>query len=218
MPIKRRKTANRGKTKPRRKTKTRRTKFGALTVPSGMRPVSTFRRTNNPFLIMPFGPPGRWLESGPQGAASSSAYGRRNLFGSGRIGGVAPNLNEILNQRLQRTRFGSLAGSHVNPSHLNPSGYLSTWYGQPRIVPPSWNPLLFQGDNAFREGINSPLLSNVVANSGAYANSFGRFHPITPRTMPSHHLSFGKNVKLNLLVKLKLNLLVEKSWLKEKRK
>ncbi len=73
---------------------------------------------------------------------------------------------------------------------VNPSGYLSTWHGQPRIIPPSWNPLLLQGNNTFREGVNSPKLSNVVVPSGAMANSFGRYHPVTPRQMPA--LSFGK--------------------------
>lgn len=89
---------------------------------------------NNGLLIMPFGPGGRWLEQGHEGAASSAAA----QFGS-----------------------ASLAGRNVNPS-----GYLSTWYGQPRTPPPSWNPLLLQGHNTFREGIDSPRLSNVVSGFG----------------------------------------------------
>lgn len=137
--------------------------FGALQVPNGMKPVSDFRRSSNPLLIMPFGPGGQWLEKGHEGAASSgAAFGKRSRFGN-----------------------MSLEGKTVNPS-----GYLSTWYGQPRIAPPSWNPLLLQGNNTFREGINSPMLSNVVATT-SNSNSFGRYHPITPRRMPSLH-SFGK--------------------------
>ncbi len=142
--------------------------FGSLDVPNGMRPVSSYRQTNNPFLIMPFGPGGRWLEQGPEGAASSAAsFGRRNRFGN-----------------------MSLQGKTVNPS-----GYLSTWYGQPRISPPSWNPLLLQGNNTFREGINSPMLSNVVTPSSNPNMSFGKYHPITPRQMPAMHSSFGKGRK-----------------------
>jgi len=139
--------------------------FGALEVPNGMTPVSNFKRSNNPLLIMPFGPGGQWLEKGHEGAASSGvAFGKRARFGN-----------------------MSLEGKTVNPS-----GYLSTWNGQPRIAPPSWNPLLLQGNNVFREGINSPMLSNVVSNSSnANTSSFGRYHPIAPRTMPSLH-SFGK--------------------------
>ena len=131
--------------------------FGKLTVPTGMRPVSDFRKTRRPFTIMPFGPSGRWLENGHAGAGSSGAPMQ---FGS-----------------------DSLKGRTVNPS-----GYLSTWNGQPRIIPPSWNPLLLQGNNTFREGVNSPKLSNVVVPSGPMANSFGRYHPVTPRNMTS----FGK--------------------------
>lgn len=56
-------------------------------------------------------------------------------------------------------RFGnSLEGRNVNPA-----GYLSTWNGQPRVIPASWNPLLLQGHNTFIEGVNSPNLSNVVS-------------------------------------------------------
>lgn len=144
--------------------------FGALEVPNGMRPVSSYRQTNNPFLIMPFGPGGRWLEQGPEGAASSAAsFGRR-----------------------RRNRFGNMS---LQGKTVNPSGYLSTWYGQPRISPPSWNPLLLQGNNTFREGINSPMLSNVVTPSSNPNMSFGKYHPITPRQMPAMHSSFGKRRK-----------------------
>ena len=56
--------------------------------------------------------------------------------------------------------FGS---NSLKGRSVNPSGYLSTWYGQPRVAPPSWNSLLLQGHNTFREGIDSPMLSNVVS-------------------------------------------------------
>jgi len=127
--------------------------FGALDVPSGMRSVSSYRKAgtyNRPFLMMPFGPPQRWLENQPggqQGPASSlppPKQGRRSKYGSSR----------------------SLKGKYVNPS-----GYLATWYGQPRTPPPSWDPLLLQGQNTFRQGIDSPRLSNVVVPR---RNSFGR--------------------------------------------
>ena len=64
-------------------------------------------------------------------------------------------------------------GSSLDDKYVNPSGYLSTWYGQPRVIPPSWDPLLLQGQNTFRQGINNPTLSQVVANS-YNPNSFGR--------------------------------------------
>lgn len=172
--------------------------FGALNVPGSMKPVSSYRQTDNPLLIMPFGPGGRWLENGPEGAASSGAmFGRRR-----RKSVKAP----------RRTRFGdnSLAGRRVNPS-----GYLSTWYGQPRIPPASWNPLLLQGHNTFREGINSPMLSNVVAPSGQYANSFGRFHPVAPRQMPKTHSGFGKSKVGRAVNRKKTN---SKGWAKTAKK
>jgi hypothetical protein len=49
--------------------------------------------------------------------------------------------------------------------HVNPSGYLSLWYGAPNVIPPSWNPLLRQGGNIFQMGINEPKLSQVYANT-----------------------------------------------------
>jgi hypothetical protein len=184
-------------TTTKRKTKsTRKNYFGALDVPAGMRPVSDFRRTDRPFTIMPFGPAGRWLEQGPQGAASTMANsfggypnhfaGYPNSFGRypNHFGGYPNRFGGYPN------RFGGYPnryGSSLEGRMVNPSGYLSTWYGQPRIVPTSWNPLLLQGHNTFREGINSPMLSNVVSHS----NGFGRYHPITPRQMTSHH-GFGK--------------------------
>jgi hypothetical protein len=106
-------------------------RFGALDVPAGMRPVSDFRKSENPMLIMPFGPPGQWIVEPTQGAGSSG-------FG-----------------------MESLAGRKVTPA-----GYLSTWYGQPTIAPPSWNPLLHQGENTFLTSPNSPSLSDVVASFG----------------------------------------------------
>jgi len=51
--------------------------FGKLVVPQGMRPVSDFRRSNRPLITMPFGPPGRWLVPGHEGAASSAAFGSK---------------------------------------------------------------------------------------------------------------------------------------------
>ena len=175
----------------------RQNRFGALDVPPSMRPVSSFREAgqfNRPFTIMPFGPPGRWLEPGPQAASSTSA----NSSSYGRI-------------RRGRNRFGnnSLADKYVNPS-----GYLSTWYGQPRALPPSWNYLLLQGNNTFREGIDNPKLSQVMTPSAPYANQFGAYHPVTPRVMPNSYNSgfgspmrrtnasaFGKRKKSNILNK-----------------
>ena len=47
--------------------------FGALDVPSYMKSVKNYRqRSNSPLLIMPYGPGGKWLEQGHEGAASSS--------------------------------------------------------------------------------------------------------------------------------------------------
>lgn len=53
-------------------------------------------------------------------------------------------------------------GNSLRDKYVNPSGYLSTWYGQPRVIPASWNPLLLQGNNIFREGIDNPTLSQVM--------------------------------------------------------
>lgn len=130
--------------KPVRKT----VRFGQLTVQPGMRSVAEIRdnsrfngREHRPLLIAPFGPPQPWLlkDETPAYSGAPSAFGRR---------------------RRRNFRFGnesnSLAGRRVNPS-----GYLSTWYGFPKIVPPRWNPLLLQGGNNFREGVNDPTLSNV---------------------------------------------------------
>jgi hypothetical protein len=121
--------------------------FGALNVQDGMRPVSSFRASggSRPFLEMPFGPPQRWLMKGPEAPASSapplSAFGRRR-------------------RKMSRHRFGF--GNSLEDKYVNPSGYLSTWYGQPRIVPPSWNYNLMQGNNIFRQGINNPRLDQVI--------------------------------------------------------
>lgn len=103
-------------------------KFGKLSVQPGMRPVSDFRRTTNPLLTMPFGPPQPWIAKGHEGGASS-AFGQK----------------------------------------VNQSGYLSLWNAQPRSLPPSWNPLLLQGGNVYRQHPDSPGLSDVVPTS-----SYGR--------------------------------------------
>lgn len=105
-------------------------KFGKLSVPPGMRPVSSYRRTDNPLLTMPFGPPRPWMAKGHEGGASSAAA------------------------------FGQ---------KVNQSGYLSLWNAQPRSLPPSWNSLLLQGGNVYRQEPNSPGLHDVVPTS-----SYGR--------------------------------------------
>lgn len=131
-------------------------RFGALEVPSQMRPVSSFRGASMPLTIMPFGPGGSWLEEGHEGAGSSMAGSSMNSFGRGNSYGNSYGA-------------GSLEGRDVNPA-----GYLSTWNGQPRVVPPSWNPLLLQGQNTFVEGINSPHLQNVVSFGNQFGNQFGK--------------------------------------------
>jgi len=224
--------------------------FGKLSV-RGMAPVSDFRQRGNNLLIMPFGPPGPWIEKGHEGAASSSsAFGAKHtlgdLYGDEPMSNVGsklttiqknfPHIETFLNSvvhlkpqgesveqykatilnfiielydnrnnidtfvldvnyllpfskfwtpaipfnisgaltsaenkqidlslkslqiRLNNSAFGMLAKQKVNPS-----GYIATWYGQPRTAPPSWNPLLMQGGNIYPEGIDSPRLSNVVA-------------------------------------------------------
>lgn len=91
------------------------------------------RHVQQPFLINPFGPPQPWLVNRePEGAASS----------------LPPP--------------GSRFGNSLADKYVNPSGYLATWHGSPRIVPPSWNPLLYQGNDGFREGIDNPNLSQVM--------------------------------------------------------
>lgn len=90
-----------------------------------------FGNFHQPFTLMPFGPPGPWIEQPPQAPQSSG--------------------------------FGSAARD--NQMYVNPSGYLSLWYGAPNNIPPSWNPLLRQGNNIFQMGINDPKLSNVLGNS-----------------------------------------------------
>lgn len=110
--------------------------FGKLSVPAGMKPVSDFRRNSGNLLIAPFGSAGQWIEQGHEGAASSGASS--SSFGE----------------------VKSLKGVKVNPN-----GYLSLWNGAPITKPPSWNPLLLQGQNNFVEGINSPMLQDVVSGS-----------------------------------------------------
>lgn len=120
--------------------------FGDLQVPAGMRPVSSFRKAgqyNRPYIQMPFGPPQPWITRGPEsgtasGSAPASAFGRR--------------------RRYRRSRFGD----SLNNKYLNPSGYLSTWYGQPRTPPPSWNGLLLQGGNIYQQNVNYPGLDRVM--------------------------------------------------------
>lgn len=131
--------------------------FGGLETPPGMRPVSSFRKAgqyNRPFLEMPFGPPQPWLMKGPEAAASSSlpppsAYGRRRRRRS-YFGNQAP------------TSRAAPPSNSLKDRYVNPSGYLATWYGQGRTAPPSWNSLLLQGNNTFRQGINNPRLSQVM--------------------------------------------------------
>ena len=54
--------------------------FGALIVPSGMRPVSSFRNQDRPLLTAPFGPIQPWMAQGHEGAASSG-FGSSSLAG-----------------------------------------------------------------------------------------------------------------------------------------
>lgn len=122
--------------------------FGDLQVPSGMRPVSSFRKAgqyNRPYLQMPFGPPQPWLMRGPEsGTGSGSAPSSRpvNSFGY---------------NRRRRMRFGNM-----NNQYLNPSGFLAIEYGQPTVPPPSWNYNLRQGGNIFRQNVNYPGLDRVM--------------------------------------------------------
>lgn len=106
--------------------------FGKLTVPSGMKPVSAYRRTDKPLLTMPFGPPQPWLMPGHEGAGSSMV-----------------------------AQFGS-PKAPLSERKVNQSGYLSLWDAQPRSMAPSWNPLLMQGANVFPQSPNGPMLSDVV--------------------------------------------------------
>jgi hypothetical protein len=127
------------KNKQKKKSKvkrhqTRRVRFGNLEVPGNMKPVSDFRKTNRPLLISPSGPSQPWLLPD-----ETPAYSGVPSFGLKR-----------------RSRMGTLSGKRVNPA-----GYLSIWNGFPRTPPPSWNPLLLQGGNNFRTGVNDPMLSNV---------------------------------------------------------
>lgn len=116
--------------------------FGALEVPNGMRPVSSFRGSSRPLLTMPYGPGGQWLAGRHEGAASSGEA----MFGS----------------------------SSVSDHNVTQSGYLSLWDAQPRSMPPSWNPMLLQGGNVYKQRENSPLLSSVVPVS-----SFGRVRRVS---------------------------------------
>lgn len=116
-----------------------RNRFGALNVPTGMRPVSDYRRAgmNRPFIINPYGPPQPWITQREE-APSSSLPEPRTRFGY---------------------RFGN-SNSLANKT-VNPSGYLSTWYAHPRNIPPDWNSLLYQGGDGFRSSLNSPTLRQV---------------------------------------------------------
>jgi hypothetical protein len=118
-----------------------RNRFGALNVPSGMRPVSDYRRAgmDRPFIINPYGPPQPWITQREE-APSSSLPEPRSRFGS---------------------RFRSRFGNSLADKTVNPSGYLSTWYAHPRNIPTSWNPYLYQGGDGFRSSLNSPTLRQV---------------------------------------------------------
>jgi hypothetical protein len=144
--------------------------FGALEVPHGMRSVSSYRQSDRPFAIMPFGPPQRWIEEPPE-AAASSAFGLRRYL-----------MNKF--------------GENLRDKYVNPSGYLSTWYGQPKVLPASWNPLLLQGNNVFTEGIDNPNLSQVVPSS--WSNSFSNRRKVARRkvTRRKKTSEFGKKRKV----------------------
>jgi hypothetical protein len=130
--------------------------------PTLKRPVkrrkrSMFGSTHRPLLISPHGPPQPWLLKD-----ETPAYSEAPAFGMRKPSAAQTKRLQKLQRLIRRSRFGnSLEGKRVNPS-----GYLSTWNGFPRTPPPSWNPLLLQGNNNFREGINSPSLSNVGSRFG----------------------------------------------------
>jgi len=160
---------NKQKNKKSKIKKTRKSRFGKLEVSSRMRPVSSFRQTNRPLLIAPNGPSQPWLLPDETPAYSSApSFGRRRNKGrkqtrkprksrKSRKSHEDDEEEMDFGRRLrQRVRMGTLAGKRVNPS-----GYLSTWHGFPRTPPPSWNPLLLQGGNNFRTGVNDPSLTNV---------------------------------------------------------
>lgn len=141
--------------------------FGALEVPSGMRPVSSFRGSSKPLLTMPYGPGGQWLAGSHEGAASSGE---------------------------------AMFGSSVSDHNVTQSGYLSLWDAQPRSLPPSWNPLLLQGGNVYKQRDNSPLLSSVVPVS-----SFGRVRRVSKVTKAKNVKSAVKKTKANTKTKKKTN-------------
>ena len=142
----------------KRKTQ-RKSQFGKLEVPRGVRPVSTFRKTNRPLLISPHGPAQPWLlqdETPAYSGAPSFGRRRRAKMGTHDDEDTDDESEMEFGRRRRRAKMGTLEGKRVNPS-----GYLSTWNGFPRTPPPSWNPLLLQGQNNFLEGVNDPRLSNV---------------------------------------------------------
>lgn len=102
-----------------------------------------------PYIMMPYGPGGQWLveghEANASGSAPSSNFGRCTTKGCNSFG----------------------------MPRVTPAGYLSIWGGEPRVAPPSWNPLLLQGQNIFAPGINYPSLSDVT-NFGRKRKSKGK--------------------------------------------
>ena len=103
-------------------------------------------------LIAPQGPPRPWL-CNKFGAAATSAARTSAALGAA----AAPRAS----------------GCNVSaPSGLsyNPNGYEALWNGgEPFTAPPSWNPLLLQGNTFIPMGLNSPKLSGISCNS-----AFGR--------------------------------------------
>lgn len=148
---------------------------------------------SSPYLMMPYGPPGHYFENGPEGEASSapppsSSFGMY-LHDMNEEGDHFRNVNSFGNSL--GNSFGNSFGSPMDSKYVNPSGYLATWYGQPVVPPPSWNPLLLQGNNVFEQNINYPSLSKVVPNSNN--NSFGyRLRGVEYSRKPSKRVTRGR--------------------------
>jgi hypothetical protein len=118
---------------------------------------------NRPLLISPHGPAGQWIVE-QEISASSSGEPPASRFGSGGRRNTKPRKKVF---RVPVAYFGQSVNKDgeetITIKGVTPSMYLSFWDGgQPRMPPPSWNPLLLQGRNNFPVEPNYPTLSDVI--------------------------------------------------------
>lgn len=127
------------------------------------RRLASFGEANRPLLVSPFGPMQPWIlpdlpQSASSGAPPSAQYGRKRKA----------------NKSSRKSRSSNFGYESLEGKRVTPAGYVATWEGFPRTPPPSWNPLLLQGENNFVTSLKSPTLKDV--GFGKKRRTRGRKH------------------------------------------